>query len=203
MVLTNRAIGLSFSLALMIGIVTGVLASASACVFPDRCIVVTSNGIDWCSIAVGALMWPANQPELAQPIILNGKSPVGCQCFNSAENEIMWAQLPADTHAEFRAEIETAVRNECDFIVPVGWDHNCYSEDPDGLGFTDPYPQDEPGECIGACYVSGKNCDDPPNPYECEELYGEGGGETGGTGGPDPDGLDGVDRPVASLQEDV
>lgn len=86
--------------------VTGMLASSSACIIPDECIVVTSNGTDWCSNAVGALMWPAGHPELAQPVLLDRKPATGCRCFNSAENEIMWAELPADTFEEFKLECE-------------------------------------------------------------------------------------------------
>ena len=88
------------------------------------------------------------------------------------------------------AEIEKAARKDCEVHVPDGWHHNCWDTIDDGaaLGF----PQsDGPGSCIGNC----GNCDDdnPPSPYECEELYGDGvetgtdetdGGDETGGGGP-------------------
>lgn len=89
--------GWGFSLTLVTGIFAGALASSSACVIPDQCILVVSKGSKWCSSAVGAAMWPAGQKDLAQPVLFDDQPPISCHCFNSAEDEIMWAEVPAET----------------------------------------------------------------------------------------------------------
>lgn len=96
---------------------------------------------------------------------------------------------------ELTVEIYAAVRDQCDYLVPAGWDHNCYTEGPEGIGFRTAYPQDGPGDCVGSCSYAGNNCGEPP------ELYGD--GETGNIEDPDgqdTDGVDGVDRTVKSPQ---
>lgn len=124
-------------------------------------------------------MWPANQPELAEPVVYEGteNAPSACRCYNKAEHEILLGEVPEAIYLELVMEIEEAVRNECDVVVPLGWDHNCYLEQPaEGIEFTKATPSGD-GMCVGACYYDGPECPDEPNPYECEEEFS--GGETG------------------------
>ena len=161
----------------------GFMSASSGCLIPDHCIVVTVPGVDWCSKAVGALQWPVGHPELAVPVLdETNRPPIGCRCFNLAEVEILYAEAPHEKFAEFTASIQQATRDECDFIVPAGWDHNCYIVGMDGPTFNDVYP-DAAGTCIGDCtYVKpppNGTCRADPNPYECEERYGDGRMDTG------------------------
>ena len=120
------------------------------------------------------------EPELAVPA-LDGDMipPIGCACFNDAEVEILWAASPESKYRDYLAQLEALARNDCDTVVPPGWDHNCYDEGPDGPTFKDPYAGGA-GSCVGDCSYTNPGaagCGDEPNPYECEEMYG--GGETG------------------------
>lgn len=60
-------------------------------------------------------------------------------------------------------------------MVPLGWDHNCFSEE---VEFRKPYSRGS-GDCIGACHYIGPECPPPGEitPYECDNIYGD--GETG------------------------
>ena len=156
------------------------MSASSGCLIPDHCIVVTVPGVDWCSKAVGALQWPVGHPELAVPVLdETNRPPIGCRCFNLAEVEILYAEAPHEKFAEFTASIQQATRDECDFIVPAGWDHNCYIVGMGGPTFQDVYPGPA-GKCIGDCAYAKKNeeCQEDPSPYECEERYGNNGMET-------------------------
>lgn len=184
--------GLAF--ALLAGSVWGV--ASSSCIIPDTCILVVTSGDDWCRQIIGARMWPSGSDDLAVPVLDENENwPQACVCFNDAEAEILFGMAPADVYAELASEIEQAARDECDVIVPVGWEHNCYDESPDG-----PMPslplQGDHGDCVGDCGYASEpkdGCGDDPNPYECEKLVaGEtggdaetgSGGETGETGRP-------------------
>ncbi|HLT38589.1 MAG TPA: hypothetical protein VK034_20015, partial [Enhygromyxa sp.] len=129
---------------------------------------------------VGARMWPPGSEDLAVPVLDEDQNwPRACVCFNDAETEILFGMAPDEVYAELASEIEQAARDECDVIVPVGWEHNCYDESPDGPMLSLPV-QGDPGDCVGDCgYVSEPKggCGDDPNPYECEMLAA---GETGG-----------------------
>jgi hypothetical protein len=177
----------------------GAIASASwgfantGCIFSDKCIVIVTSGHDWCSQIINAQMWPGGHPELAEPVRDGaGEWPQGCACFNFSEEEILEAKLPPVKYAAFLTEIAAAARDDCDFHVPPGWDHNCYDETVDGPVVGIPV-QDGTGECVGDCTygnIPSDGCDDDPTPYECEVMFGDG-GETGGTMS-DDDGTTGV-----------
>jgi hypothetical protein len=154
----------------------------TGCILSDKCIVVLVQGNDWCSEIINAQMWPGGHPELAVVVKTDdNKWPSGCACFNFAEEEILAAELPPAKYAAFRAQIAAVARDDCDFYVPVGWDHNCYDEGPDGPVVGAP-AGGNPGECVGDCAYTNEpkdGCGEDPTPYECEVLYGDG-GETGG-----------------------
>jgi hypothetical protein len=166
----------------------------TGCILGDKCIVIITSGNDWCSEVINAQMWPGGHPELAQPVQDDvGKWPKGCACFNFSEEEILEAELPPVKYAAFRAQIAAAARDDCDFYVPVGWDHNCYDEGPDGPVVSDPH-SDGSGECVGDCAYANipkDGCGDDPTPYECEVMYGDG-GETGGVTSADDDSTTGT-----------
>lgn len=181
--------GLALGLGLTGGVASGF--ANTGCIFKDECIVIISNGNDWCSDLVGALMWPAGHPEFAEVVKDDDEWPRGCACYNNSEEEILLAQVPEVKYGEFVDQILSAARDECDSSVPFGWDHNCYDEGPDGPVLTIP-GYDNAGECVGDCsYVNvpKSGCGEDPSPYECEALYG-GGDETGGSDEASDSGLD-------------
>jgi hypothetical protein len=170
---SSRWLGLG--LAFVVSTAAG--AVSSSCILPDKCIVVIVAGSDWCAELVGAKMWPPGSPELA--VLVEDEAderPRGCACYNLAEEVILEQQVPADKYAEFVADIEYAARNNCDYLVPVGWDHNCYDEGPEGPALIVP-TRFGPGSCVGSCgyaKVPKGGCGRVPTPYECAALYGEG-----------------------------
>lgn len=181
-------VGLSLT-ATGVGMVGGIVMPDAGCIIPDYCIRIENYGQNNCNYLEDAMMWPAGQPELAEPIpgSHNASGPAGCVCLNSAEQEIVDFEVPAGQYATLMAKIETATRNECDAIVPAGWDHNCYIAQGVGastVALTHPF-QAGPGDCIGTCLFSdpppGKTCPEL-NPYECNEDDGETGGESSATG---------------------
>jgi hypothetical protein len=161
--------------------------TSSGCIFGDECIVIITQGNDWCSEIINAQMWPAEHPELAEPVKdAEGNWPRGCVCFNDAEGEILEAELPLLKYMAFSAQIANVARDDCDFHVPLGWDHNCYDESADGPVVADPGQGDQ-GECVGDCAYANipkSGCGEDPSPYECEATYGEG-AETGDMSGTD------------------
>jgi hypothetical protein len=163
----------------------GAIAStvAPGCIFNDYCIVVTTQGTNWCVNIEDAMMWPVGQPDLAEPVsIPAGGPPRGCRCFNDADVAILKDELPADIFGGLVGEMEADARNECALAVPPGFDHSCYIE----VGslaptFGPPYSNDPSDDCIGSCaYINpppNGSCGQDPDPYVCNEEYG--GGETG------------------------
>ncbi len=142
-------------------------------------------------------MWPIGEPDEAVPVTDHeGRPPQGCLCFNAAEQQLLVDAVPEDQHAALLAEIEQAARDECDALVPGGYDHNCYEAGPDGAVAETVFPGDL-GSCVGDC-VYTDDCGDP-NPYECECIVDgcepdgtdDGSDETGGETG--SGGLDGAD----------
>ena len=192
-------------LALVGALALGLLGSsfgAGGCLIPDYCIVVTTNGTDWCTRMDGALMWPIGQPELAEAVLADDdSSPTGCTCMNDGEAEILFSLAPAEDYAALVAEVESATRDACVALVPGGFEHNCLQY-VDGLEILAP-TFDSPAEgspssaCIGSCSLVsdppfGEPCDDP-DPWECNDEEPPGGDETGGgneTGGGDETGTD-------------
>jgi hypothetical protein len=158
-------------------------AVAPGCILPDYCIVILTQGTDWCVVIEDAMMWPVGQPDLAEPVSApNGGAPRGCQCFNDADVAILADGLPADVFGGLVGEIEADARNECALAVPPGFDHNCYIEDGSlAPGFSLPHHEGPSDHCIGSCaYIKpppNGSCGEDPDPYECNEEYG--GGETG------------------------
>lgn len=177
-------VGLSIS-TIATGFVGGVAMFDAGCIIPDYCIRIQTHGKKNCNYLNNAVMWPAGQPEQVKPVpgSLHAPGPAGCVCYNSAEQEIIDFEVPPAKFAEFMGEIEAATRDECDAIVPPGWDHNCYiteGTDASTAALSKPF-QSGVGECIGNCVFTnpppGGTCPEL-SPYECEE----GGGETGGDG---------------------
>jgi hypothetical protein len=168
-----------------VSLAAGFTASAVApgCILPDYCIVITTQGTDWCVVMEDAMMWPVGQPELAEPVsIPDAGAPRGCRCFNDADVAILNDGLPADIFGGLVGEMEADARNECALAVPPGLDHNCYIEDGSlAPGFSLPHSDDPSDDCIGSCaYIKpppNGSCGEDPDPYECNEEYG--GGDTG------------------------
>ncbi len=150
-------------------------------------------------------MWPVGQEDLAEPVsALAGGAVRGCRCFNDAEIAILKDEVPADVFGGLVGEMEADARNKCALAVPPGFDHNCYIEDgPLAPGFTAPFDHIPSDDCIGSCsYIKPPphgSCGEDPDPYECNEQYGD--GETGSdTGGGDDNGRPSSDVIPASLE---
>jgi hypothetical protein len=180
-------VGLSIS-TVTAGFVGGVAMFDAGCIIPDYCIRIQTHGKNNCNYLTNAMMWPAEQPELAVPVPAShdAPGPAGCVCYNAAEQEILDFEVPPGKFAEFMDELEAATRDECDAIVPPGWDHNCYiteGTDASTAALSKPF-QGGFGECIGSCVFTnpppGDTCPEL-TPYECDEDDGETGGvgETG------------------------
>lgn len=132
----------------------------------------------------------------------DGDPPKGCRCFNDAEHQILDDEVPACKYDELLAELEDAVRQQCQALVLPGFDHNCWQSN--GANASIPegeVPEDSPGACIGNCEVGGGGSCPDPTPYECETGDGDGGlcqttGPGTGSGGADstgdPDSSSGV-----------
>lgn len=146
---------------------------ARLCVLPDVCPVVATKGTDWCVTMVGALMWPAGQPELAEPVRPEGKlAPDGCRCMNDDDDDTLLGE-PSDLRDALIEDVEKEARYACVEAVLDGYESNCFDEQPDPLApsFGPPNPKDELSEdCIGACVLAGNNCGPDPDPHECNDL---------------------------------
>lgn len=142
------------------------------CIIPDYCIVTFSPGQDWCRTLDNALMWPAGQPELAEPVLAEGTGiPKGCRCMNTDEQVVMMTMTPEAQYIELSGELAIAARMECAALVPEGYEHNCMTLDgPQPSTLEDPVPGPSSNDCIGSCSLSNpppfKDCPDP-DPYEC------------------------------------
>ncbi len=180
--------------------------SSTGCIIPDECILVTSPGKSWCRYLGDAKMWPIGYPSAAVDVEdRQGSPPKGCACFNAVEHDILLDGAPAIAYANLLEEIEFAARNQCDFLVPSGYDNNCYDDGKNGSVAETPF-SNGPGACVGDCIYTD-DCGDP-NPYECECLVGQcgGSGETGGSGdnGSNGGGVDGLSSGsyISCLQND-
>ena len=174
---TRTILGLTF--ALLVSTAWG-FGTSGCFLFPDECIIIHKNGNDWCTQIIDAKMWPIGQPELAEVVVdESNEVPKGCACFNVDEEKILDDKSPQSEYNVKVAEIENAARSECAYIVPPGWEHNCYDWSDGGPHFI-PVGRSGPGSCVGECSVSCR--DEQPSPYECEEIVNGGdGGTDGGT----------------------
>ena len=173
------------------GALLGVLAAflapgTSGCVYHDTCIKVTSPGHDYCRNVALAKMWPVGGSfEQAEPILRpGGATPRGCRCYNDAENQIFVDYAPECQYEEFIDDLEQAAREECQALVPPGYDHNCWTSSGSQASVVEGRYPNGGGSCIGNCeYGSppvGGSCP-KPSPYECATGgYGDEGCDSGG-----------------------
>ena len=176
----------SLGLALLISVAWG-FASSACFLIPDRCIVIKTPGTDWC-MEVDAQMWPPGEPELAEPVVDgNGELPRGCVCFNDFESHVLLG-IPTPKYLEVVAELVDKTRDNCDVLVPSGWDHNCQDEGDEAPTFGAPESVG-PGKCVGDCSYSCEEIGDL-DPQECEERLenASGGSDEGETGTDDETG---------------
>jgi hypothetical protein len=161
---------------------------SSACIIPDYCILIQTAGEDNCLALEDPQMWPAGQPMNNQSVPLSpnfpfAPGPVGCVCMNNTQQGIIDFETPQMAFDDIYADILQAARDECQSLVPPGWDNNCATAIADA---THPF-DDGPGNCIGDCAYANpppfKDCPDDPNPYECNEDGGETNGDDGATEG--------------------
>lgn len=157
----------------VLGLIASFIApSSTGCIYPDKCIKVTSPGHDWCRNLTNALQWPAGGSiEDAEPVLqANGATPKGCRCFNDAEHQILEDEVPECHFDKLLEELEQAARQECQSLVLPGYDHNCWTVGGPDASVAEPEFFDKVGACIGNCEYGGPpaggSCPDP-NPYEC------------------------------------
>jgi hypothetical protein len=77
----RRAPALSGPIGISLAFVTSMVAGimSSSCIIPDKCIVITVPGTDWCVEVVGAQMWPAGYPEFTEDVRDDNEQwPLGC-----------------------------------------------------------------------------------------------------------------------------
>lgn len=152
--------------------------TTSGCVYHDTCIKVTSPGRDWCRNLANALMWPADGSiDDAEPILrTDGFPPRGCRCYNDAEDQILRDHVPACRFDLFVEELELATRQECQSLVPEGYDHNCWTAAGPMASVVEGEYYEGPGSCIGNCEYGnpplGGSCP-TLTPYECATGGGE------------------------------
>jgi hypothetical protein len=171
----------------MLGILAAFLAPGTAgCIYHDTCIKVTSPGHDWCRNVALARQWPVGGSfDDADPILRpDGAGPRGCRCYNDADHQVFLDEAPECRLDGFIDDLEQAARQECQSLVPPGYDHNCWTTTGPQASIVDPlFPQGN-GACIGNCeYGSpppGGSCPNP-SPYEC--ATGGGGDEGCGSEG--------------------
>jgi hypothetical protein len=169
--------------------------STTGCIYHDTCIKVTSPGRDWCRNLANALMWPADGSiDDAEPVLRpDGFVPRGCRCYNDAEQQILDDNVPACRYEEFVEELELATRQECQALVPPGYDHNCWTASGATASIAEAEYGGPVGSCIGNCEYgsppAGGSCP-TPTPYEC----GTGGGEECDSGGETSAGDSGADE---------
>lgn len=168
----------------LLGLLGSLLSPGSTgCIYPDKCIKVTSAGHDWCRNLTNALQWPiGGSIDDAEPVIYaNGATPKGCRCFNDAEDQILEDKVPECQLDKLLDELEQAARLECQALVKPGYDHNCWTVGGADASVVEPMYSEGAGACIGNCEYgnppAGGSCPDH-NPYEC--ATGDGGGAAGG-----------------------
>jgi PDZ domain len=173
----------------------------SGCVYHDTCIMVTSPGRDWCRNVANALMWPVDGSIAdAEPILRpDGATPRGCHCYNDAEEQILRDHAPECRFEDMFEELGLAARQECQALVPPGYDHNCWTSTGTAASVVEGEFRGGVGSCIGNCEYGAPPADGScptPDPYECatgggEECDTEGDAEaTGGESGVDETGSD-------------
>lgn len=186
---------------LALGAVAAFLAPGTAgCLYHDTCIKVTSPGRNWCRNVANALMWPVGgSSDDAEPIVRpDGATPRGCRCYNDAEQQILRDHAPSCRFDDLFEELELTARQECQALIPPGYDHNCWTATGPVASVVEGEFREGVGSCIGSCEygappVNG-SCPNP-DPYECatgggEECDSEGDAETtdGGDSGLDETG---------------
>jgi hypothetical protein len=142
------------------------------CLIPDYCFVTFHAGQDWCRKLDGALMWPAGQPDLAEPIFAEDQDlPKGCRCMNDTEQMVMMDQSPEAEYIDLVGELAIETRMQCAALVPEGYEHNCLTLDgPMASSLGDPFGGSKSNECIGSCSFGNPppfgECPEP-DPYTC------------------------------------
>jgi len=163
----------------LLGFLTAFLVpSTTGCVYPDTCIKVTSPGIDYCRNVALAKQWPVGGSfDDAEPILRpDGAAPRGCRCYNDAEKQVFLDSAPECKLAAFTDDLEQAARQECQSLVPPGYDHNCWTTSGSQASIVEDAFQGAMGACIGNCEYGappvGGSCP-TPSPYDC--ATGDGG----------------------------
>jgi hypothetical protein len=158
---------------MLLGLAASTLGPGTAgCVYHDTCIKVTTPGTDYCRNVALAMRWPVGGSiDDAEPILRpDGASPRGCRCYNDAENQIFLDKAPACRFEAFLDELEQAARQECQALVPPGYDHNCWTASGPEASIVEGYFFNGAGACIGNCELgsppAGGSCPEP-SPYEC------------------------------------
>lgn len=145
-----------------------------ACIVPDYCIELYTPGVDWCAVLDGAMIWPNDQPELAEPLVDEyGGPPKGCVCFNDADQAILGDGTPAEQYDALSAIIGSSARNACNALVPLGYDSNCFVKDGEGAAVAQSIFASGPSnDCKGKCVFTNPppfgDCPEK-NPYECND----------------------------------
>jgi hypothetical protein len=147
--------------------------STTGCIYHDTCIKVTSPGHDWCRNVALAQMWPVGGSfEAGEPVLRpDGFPPRGCRCYNDAEVQVFTDEAPECKLEAFVDDLEQAARQECQSLVPPGYDHNCWTTAGSEASIVEGHYPLGVGTCIGSCEYgsppAGGSCPEP-SPYECE-----------------------------------
>lgn len=177
---------------MLLGLATSTLGpSMVGCIYHDTCIKVTTPGTDWCRNVALARQWPVGGSfDDADPILRpDGGVPRGCRCYNDAELQVFADKAPECKLELFDEELELAARQECQALVPPGYDHNCWTMSGPHASIVEERFQSGPGACVGNCEYGGPpnggSCP-TPSPYECatggaadDGCDSEGDGDTG------------------------
>lgn len=157
----------------LLGVGAGSLTPvAGGCVYHDTCIKVTTPGTNWCRNVALAKMWPVGGSfEDAEPVLQpDGSSPRGCRCYNDAEDQILDEEVPECQYQEFVDDLAQAAREECQALVPPGYDHNCWTASGPQASVVEGKFEGGAGSCIGNCEYGSPPMDGScpnPSPYEC------------------------------------
>jgi hypothetical protein len=157
----------------LLGVVAGSLAPvAGGCVYHDTCIKVITPGTNWCRNVALAKMWPVGGSfEDAEPILRpDGGVPQGCRCYNDAEHQILDEKVPECRYQQFLDDLAQAAREECQALVPPGYDHNCWTVSGSEASVVEGEFENGPGSCVGNCEYGSPPMDGScpnPSPYEC------------------------------------
>jgi hypothetical protein len=157
----------------LVGLAAATLTpSTTGCVYHDTCLKVTSPGHDYCRNVALAKQWPVGGSfDDAEPILRpDGAPPRGCRCYNDAEQQVFTDEAPECKLDAFIDELEQAARQECQSLVPPGYDHNCWTTSGSQASVVEAeYPHGS-GSCIGNCEYGappmGGSCP-TPSPYQC------------------------------------